>query len=396
MRTLLAGLALLVAAPLAAQKVEATPARPKLWANADTNDAQAYYDFGFAQLKGNPVLAADAFYWSGRLNPTRADAFYARRVALLLSNPDRLARYWRGERGTLRSDEIRRIDSLYLQALTLNPFFYEGLERRLQDAVIDHIAKEDARFSGASANEIEYVIQQYLQRAGPGEKAFRAYGEGRFQEALAQYAQAIKSSRVKYGYRMMRGRLFFQLNEVDSALTELNLALEDMRKRDAKDMVYVYQSKALLEQAVGMAHHRRGERDKAKEAFARALQEDLAYASAHVQLSYLALETADTAGAVAAMDLAVQLRPDDAGLRYRHGFLLMDAGRLDEAAEQLEKAVALNPEFALPRFARGRLAEKRGNTAGALSEYQAFLALASRQDARRSEVEQRVRALSSQ
>jgi Tfp pilus assembly protein PilF len=388
--------AVLVAGSIEAQKQQGEPRRPTLWANADTNESQSYYDFGQQQLRESPATAADAFYWAARINPTRADAFYARRVALLLSNPDRLARYWRGERSVIRSADIQRIDSLYLHALTLNPFFYEGLERRLQDEVIAVAAKRDAAVYGVSAGEVEYVIQRYLQTAGPGEKAFRAYSDGRFEEALSLYASAIKSERIKYPYRMMRGRLFFQLNNVDSALNELTLAVADMRKRDAKDLIYVYQSKALLEQAIGMAHHRRGERDKAKEAFGRALQEDLAYSSAHTQLAYLALETADTTTAIAEFDLAVQLRTDDAGLRYQYGFMLVETGRVTEGEEQLRTAVKLNPVYALPRYGLGRALEKQQKTAEAIVEYQAFLTLASRQDPRRSEAEQRIKALQSQ
>ena len=376
-----------------AQKVEATPKRPKLWANADTNEAQAYYDHGFAQLKDNPSLAADAFYWAYRLNPTRADAFYARRVALLLSNPDRLAKYWRGERNTLRSDDIKRIDSLYLQALTLNPFFYEGLERRLQDEVIAYAAKRDGAAYGVSSGEIEYAINRYLANADAGEKAFRAYADGRFDEALSLYASAAKSGRNKYYFRMMRGRLFFQLGNADSALTELTLAVEEMRKKDAKDLIYVYQSKALLEQAIGMAHYRRGELDKAREALGRALQEDLSYSSAHTQLGYLALEAKDTTTAIAEFDLAAQLRSDDAGLRYQYGYILLETGKLAEAEEQLRKAAELNPVYALPRYGLGRLHEKQGKNAEAAAQYQAFLSLASRQDPRRAEIEQRVRTL---
>ena len=379
-----------------AQKLDLSPGRPKLWANADTNDAQTYYDYGFQQLQQKPDVAAAAFYWASRLNPTRADAFYARRVALLLTNPDRLARYWRGDRGTLRSDDIKRIDSLYLQALTLNPFFYEGLERRLQDEVISHTARRDAAAYGVSAGEVEYVIQRYLQTAGVGEKAFRAYTDGRFEEALSLYADAIKAARIKYYYRMMRGRLFFQRGDPDSALTELTLAVDEMRKRDAKDMVYVYQSKALVEQAIGMVHSRLGNREKAKEAFARALQEDLAYSSAHVQMAYLSLETKDTASAVAAFDLAVQLRGDDAGLRYQYGYILLETGKPAEAEEQLKKAVELNPVYALPHFGLAKVAERQGKAADAAAHYKAFLALASRQEPRRGEAEQRIQAIGTQ
>ncbi len=375
------------------QKQVTEPARPAMYAGADTNDAQAYYDFGLAQLEKDPMLADAGFYWAARLNPTRADAFYARRVAQLLTNSERLARYWRGDRSTLRSDDIRRIDSLYLQALMLNPFFYEGLERRLQDAVIAHIARQESNAYGGTAGAVEYSIQRYLSQASYGEKAFRAYSDGRFSEALELYARAIKEPRTRYYNRMMRGRLFFQLDQPDSALNELTLAVEDMRKKDKKDLIYVYQSKALLEHAIGMAHERLGEREKAKEAYARALQEDLAYVGAHVRLAYLALNTRDSVAAVSEFALATQLRPDDAGLRYQYGFILLETGKLDEAEEHLRESRRLNPVYALPAFALGHVYERQGRKAEARSAYQAFLGLVSRQDPRRADATARIQAL---
>src|SRR5260370_9990844 len=95
------------ATPSAAQK---EPRRPKLPAGADTNNAFAYYDFALALLKEDPEKSADALYWAARINPTWADAFYARRVALLLSDKSRLLRYFNGDRRTIQSDEIKRID----------------------------------------------------------------------------------------------------------------------------------------------------------------------------------------------------------------------------------------------------------------------------------------------
>ena len=386
-------LALFVPAVAPAQKQEGEPKRPPLHAAADTNEAQVYYDFGHAKLRDNPKVAADAFYWATRLNPARADAFYARRVALLLTDDDRLARYWRADRSMLRSAEIKRIDSLYLQALTLNPFFYEGLERRLQDAVIAFHIKRDAAISGSSMNEMQYHIQNYLSRAGPGEKAFRAYTDGRFDDALREYAAAIKAARAKHYYRTMRGRLFFQIGEVDSALAELTLAVEEMRKKEDKDLVYVYQSKALLEQAIGMAHERRGDRNAARDAYGRALQEDLAYSPAHTQLAFLALDTKDTTTAVSEFDLAVQLRPDDSALRYQYGYVLAETERFAEAEEHLKKAMALNPVYALPHHALARLYERQRRAAEAAAAYKTFVSMASQRDPRRAEAMQRLAAL---
>ena len=391
MRSIVAWILVAIAAPVAlSQGKDDPPKRPALPATADTNDAQAYYDFGLAQLKPQPKIAADAFYWSTRLNPTRGEGFYARRVALLLTDKRRLVRYWNDDRGTLRSPEIRRIDSMYLHALTLNPFLYEKLDQLLYSAIVEEFVNQESIRTGAPMAEIQYAVDAWLVRAGPAMKAWQAYGDGRFDEALREWASAIKSARFKYGYRSMRGRLFFQLNEVDSSLTELKLAIEEMRKRDNKDLVYVYQSKALLEQSIGMVHIRRGEHNEAKEAFGRALQEDLAYSPAHVQLAFMALDRKDTTTAISEFDLAVQLRPDDAGLRYQYGYILVEAGKPVDAIAQLEKGIQLNPHFSAPHYALGRAYEKQGKQDEAKKAYSTFAAMAAKNDPRRSEVSQKL------
>lgn len=370
------------------------PNRPALPDGADTNNARVYYDFGLQSLERDPKLAASAFYWSGRLDPMSADVFYARRVALLLTDARRLVRYWNGDKSTLRNREIRAIDSLYFYSLTLNPFFYEKLERQLQDAVIREIVNRETAGRGGGG-ELEYMIDQWLAQAGWGEKAFRHYSAGRFEEALSAYGNAIKSSYRKHYYRHMRGRLFFQMGRADSALVELKLALEEMRKRDQKDLVYVYESKALLEQSVGLAYEQLGDNAAARESYARALQEDLGYSPAHVRLGYLALTEKDTATAVSEFDLAVQLRPNDAGLRHQYGFVLIEANKPLEAEAELKKAIALNPDYAGSHHALGLAYEKLGKPADAVAAYREFLARASKNDPRRPEAEQRIQTLAS-
>ena len=57
-----------------------SPVRPRLAAEADTNDWQAYFDYGVEQLQRVPGRADAAFYWAGRLDPWRSEPFYGRWV----------------------------------------------------------------------------------------------------------------------------------------------------------------------------------------------------------------------------------------------------------------------------------------------------------------------------
>lgn len=388
-------IALLAGAHVAnAQKPKDEPKRPRFPAGVDTNNAQVYYDFGLEQLERDPEKAADAFYWAMRINPTTADAYFARRCALLLSDKYRFQKYMDDDRRTLQSDEIKRIDSLYYYALTINPFLYRKLDVRLFHAFISNIAEEYARRDrDVSANEVQYVIEREIAHWPAGFRAWQAYGEGRFDDALRLYAAAIKDAKVKAWYRTDRGRLFFQLDHADSALSEISQALDELRKTDKKDLVYVYNSKALLEHSIGLIQQRLGNTAAAKEAFGRALQEDLSYFPAHVQLGYIALEAKDTTTALSEMDLAVQIRGDDPTLRYVYGYSLAVSGKYKDAEVQLRKAIELDPVFAAPYHVLGQVLDGQGKGSEALAQYQTFLARASQQDLRRKDAEDRVREL---
>jgi tetratricopeptide (TPR) repeat protein len=388
--------ALLLAAPSIVDAQGNDPRRPALTAEADTNDWMAYYDAGSRWLESNPKKAADAFHWASKLDPTRPEPFYGRRVALLIENPRRLVRYWRGDRSTVRSREIQRIDSLYLHALTLNPFFYQRLDRIILRKLITEIAEDLAPGSGMSSGELRILLDQSINSSDLALRAWAAYAEGDFDRAEQLYGQAMgetRNRRAKASLMTDRARLYFQRDKSERALADLTAALAELRRTDRKDLIYVYESKALAEQGLGMVQKRLGNTTAAREAFARSLQEDLSYFPAHVQMAMLALDSKDTVAALSEMDLAVQIKPDDAGLRYMYGFTLSEVGRHADSEEQLNRAIEMNEVYAAPRIALAKVLEAQGKPQDALTQYRSFLSLATRGDPRRREAQARVTAL---
>jgi tetratricopeptide (TPR) repeat protein len=377
--------------PIGAQ--DRIPKRPELSADADSNDFSEYQRLGLFSIQKDPEKAAAAYYWAARLNPVAANAYYGRRTALLLRNPRMLIRYYRGDKGVVNSREALAIDSLYLYALSLDPFLAPTLDHLLFESAVTEIYNKGSVGERASAFEIAHEIDMYLSQGPPEVRAARAYRDGRYDDALRDYALAIKESHHKAPLLAERGRLFYQVGRVDSALVEMTRALEEMRKQDKTDFVYLYESKALMEERIGMIHRAIGDDSAATEAFGRALEEDLSYFPAHVQLGFLALDKKDTTTAASEMDLAVQIRPDDAGLRYQYGFTLGALNRLTQAEEQLTKSIELDPIYAAPHFVLGQVAEAQGKLPIALREYQSFLALSPLNDPRRQEASQEVAIL---
>lgn len=388
-------LGLMLGAPITLD-AQAEPRRPALTAPADTNDWSAYYDAGSRWVEADPKKAADAFYWASKLDPTRPEPFYGRRVALLLQDPRRLVRYWRGDKGTVRSREIQRIDSLYLHALTLNPFFYHRLDRYILTTLISEMAEDLSLGSGLSAGELRILLDQSINSSTAALRAWVAYSEGDFDRAEGLYGEAVRQTsnrRAKASLMTDRARLYFQRDKADKALADLNTALAELRRSDRNDLIYVYESKALAEQGLGMVQKRLGNVAAAREAFGRSLQEDLSYFPAHVQMAMLALDAKDTVTALSEMDLAVQIKPDDAGLRYTYGFTLSEVGRRAEAQPQLERAIELSPVYAAPRHALAKVLDAEGKPQEALLHYRAFLSLAPRNDPRRADASRRITAL---
>lgn len=358
-------------------------------AQADTNDAHAYYDFAIDLLGRDDAKAVDALYWATRLEPTWADAYYARRIAMHLSDPRRLRRYWSGDRGTIESDDVRRIDSLYYRALTIDPFVSQRLDRRLFETAADEIAKE----TGGDPAQVRVVVEQEMNSWPAANRAWHAYIDGRSIDAVRLYADAIKADERSGSPHVDRARVFFSMKMPDSALAELTTAIANLHRRDPKDAAYVFRSEALAHHSVGVIQEKLGNVEAAREAYRHALASDPSYTPAHLQLAHLALDRKDTTGALAEMDLALQLRPDDAAIRYLYGLALAAAGKNELAETHLRRATQLNTVFAAPHFALASVLEAQHNTSDAAAEYRAFLARASRDDTRRSRAVARLEAL---
>lgn len=379
-----------------AGKPERVPARPPLGAGADTNDVFAYHQLGVSLLDKVPARAADAFYWAARLDPSWAEPLYARRLALLMSNPERFLRYLDGSAAVLRAPETRRIDSLYHRALLLNPFLPQRLDHRaLVYVLVETSAREYRLQTGggeADRSGLDYWIRTYLRSAGPAARARIAASEGRLSDALGHYAQALKRTKEPAGLYADRARLFFLLNQPDSAQAQMALAVSTLRE-DEKELVRFYDSKALFEHSLGMIHEQAGRREEARAAYARALQEDLAYYPAHLRLGALAAAQGDTATALAEVQLAAQVRADDAAVRTACGQVLLDARRAAEAEPHLREAIRLEPFFAEPYVLLGRALEAQGRKADAEQVYREYVARASRQAPKLAWAKQRLSAL---
>ena len=393
MRRTLPALALVLlpalAPAFAAAQATPVPKRPKLEAaSLDSNDARVYYQLGLTKLRKFPEEAADAFWWAARLDPSWADPLYARRVAVLMSEPTLLDGLMEEKDRIVASPEMRRLDSLQLRALSLNPFLHGKLDYEL---FLRYFANTE---SGADRVAVESAMEDWLKgRAGPGFRAWVALSQGRFPDAVKNYQAALDRARDRAAVHAGLAEAYFLMGDRPRALEQLSSAVGELRQKDEKRIVHVYESKAIYEHAAGLVHELNNAPDSAKAAYGRALQEDLAYWPAHRQLGQLLLATGDTAGAIAELDQAVQLKGDDAALRYSYGFVLTAANKLEEAVEQFRKATEIDPDYPAPYVLLGRIYDAAGYAPQAREYNTAFLAHAPKRDSQVPRVTQRLQAL---
>ncbi len=392
--TLILALAATLAAPLHAQRAGDVPRRPRLTAAADTNDARAYYRFGQDNLERRPDDAAAAFYWASQIDPGWADPLYGRHVALLMSNPRRLILYQAGDRRTRLSPEALRIDSLYFRALRLDPFVQRPFERELvrmwvMTALTQYNPNADLSLAA-------FYTENILQDLPPLLRGRVLAGEGRLPQALRAYDEALNEGRARRSetrrhIRHERGRMFALAGNDSAALAELQLAIDAGVEEEREELVRFYDSKATLEYSRGRVLERTGDLAAAREAYGRALVEDLSYHPAHMRMAALALAEADTATAVQELALAAEAGADDAVARLSYAVILTTQRRLDEAEAQLLAAIEVAPHFADPWYVLGLVRDWRSSDR-ALEAYRGFLHRARRDDPRRQAVEQVVGA----
>jgi tetratricopeptide (TPR) repeat protein len=370
---------LLVAAVSEAQKKPKEPKRPKMEAGRDTNSAGAYYYWGLGQLQHNPRAAEDAFYWASRLNPSWADPLYAQRIAFHMSNLERYWKYRIGTKYVLKSAEVKRADSLYYRAMLRDPFFFRRHDKTLIDRLIEELTGQYGGFISGD----------------PEMRAWFAYSQTRFPEAVDFYAKAIAKRPKDYELHAERAQAFFHMGRFDSTVAEMNLAIEGYRKEEEKDLVILYQSKAMYEYSIANAYIQAEKLQEAREALGRALTEDLSFYIAHQRMAALSLVAGDTATALSEYELAVQLNNDDAALRAEYGTVLVRLGKNAEAEPHLLRAIEMEPWYARPYAVLATAYEGLGKNAEAVAQYTKFLERSARNDEARPAVGERLAALAS-
>jgi tetratricopeptide (TPR) repeat protein len=346
-------LMLSIAVSARAQGAHGAPPRPKLKSAADSNEWTEYYSAGLKKLKWNPEEAAAYFHWSGLLQPADPNPLYAEWIARWMMNKDRLAEYLQRSEFLLRDPKTQQVDTLFYEALLRNPFFLQSLERLWYRGV---------EFS----------------RDDPYTRGWTEYTEGHSDRAVREFARAMEVEPKAWYIHGDRARAFFMLHQYDSTVAELMAVREFHHRNEKKHITYLYESSEILEYEIGIALQTAGRYEQAKEAFGRALAENLAFAPAHAALGKLAFFDADTTHALTEYDQAVQLNPSDPVVELDYAKVLTQSNHYDDAVVHYRKAIELDPYYSVPYLYLAGVLEAQGKSVPAIDAFTQFIARAPR------------------
>ena len=346
--------------------------RPRLPTGVDPYDWEAYFDWGTNHIAKDLTAADEAIVWSSRLRPDRAEPLYARWITFWAKDIRQFEKYLNDDEKTLHDPRVAEAEGLRERALRRNPFVHQGMVVYLYQKLPGYIADN------------------------PVTRAWFALGQGDLPRAADLFATVISRDPKRYGYlRFIRASAFVNSGKPDSAAAEISALLAQLRAEDARTLGNGYQSKELLEYAMGLLELRRNRTKAAHDAFGRAVVENAAFSPAHAMLGELALNAHDSATALLEFGLAAEVDSSDVESIIGFGRALQFAKRPREAAAQFRRAIALEPLYAAPYQLLGSALELAGDRIGAVAAYDAFLNHIEQSDYRRSDIQHKIDVLKS-
>ncbi len=398
-RRLATRLAALVAAfvsvSVAVADAQRAPRRPRLAADADTNDARSYFMYGLERLERTPGAAVPAFYWAARLEPMSPTAWWALYMAQALGDPQRLVRVVQRDPLALRNAEVVALDSLRLRADMRDPFFHREWEATKLIAYARNAARREEWFGNSEdvgTTGIVRATERYFEESDLYSRGLLFYGQSDVRNAVLYWALAQRNREADW-IMAERGRAFMELRQADSARAMYSRALDLARRSYDPAAHHLYESPAAWGYALGRLLEDRRDAAGARAAYEAVLERDPAYYPANLRLVDLLLQARDTATAVFRLSLALESGAAEYHAQVTGAALFSRLGRRDSTVAHLRRATELEPWASGGWLLYARAADAAADTATAIQAFERFLALAPRDDLGRGTVTPRLTEL---
>lgn len=386
----------LLPALAAAAASQSPPRRPRLAAEADTNDARAYFQLGIERVERNPSQGADAFYWASRLDPSSPQTLYALAIARLLRDPGLLVRYRERDRRTLASPAARALDSLRFRAEMQDPFFHRGMDQIMLYAYARNAVRREEWFGRSEdfgRSGLVQFIERFFEETDPYGRGQLYYSDHQLSQALQYWALALRSQRGQAWLIADRARAWAELGRLDSARVALDTAIHIAGRPGADLTGHVFESRAAWLYALGRIHEDRRDTAAASAAYHAAVEQDAAYYPAWFRLGALAILARDPPTAIQYLSRATS-RPDVQFFALAAvATLYSQLGRGDSTVALLQRATQAEPWASAGWLMYAQALDAIRDSAQALPAYERYLALAPRHDAGAAAATRRVQQL---
>lgn len=403
--------AIIALATTVAEAQRAPPRRPRLAEGADTNDAALYFQLANERLERNPEQAAAAFYWAARLDPMSPLTLYGQYAATLILDPAKLNKYIQREPRFMTSREARGLDSLRFKAEMIDPFYHRWLDGNIlvtyaltasrvqgdpfasggQAMSSVQGSRNDASASGRARNEVNTSstinrAEQYFEETDPYSRAGLYYGLNDLRDAIQYYSIALRTRNIDWIWAD-RARAFYELHNLDSAITNLQRALGAPRRTGVMDSDpdrHVYEDRGAWLYALGRVYEDKRDTAHARDAYERSFSENEQYYPSLIRLAALAVIQRDTAMAVGALRRVVEGPLTQYSALAISATILSQLGKHDIAAASMRRATQLEPYASAGYMMLGKALQATNDTPGAIAAYEKFLVLAPQDDAMRA------------
>jgi len=182
-------------------------------------------------------------------------------------------------------------------------------------------------------------------------------GQGKNDEAIAEFQQAVRSSEDLKIARINIARALFKKRDYQGATAALEEFLKTQpRSKEAENLL----GNVAMEQK---------QYDVAEAHFRKALQYEPKFTDARNSLGILFNKLGRPDDAMAAFREVIATDPEYAEAHNNIGIILKDRGKVDEAIASFRRAIAADPEFPGSYSNLALVLEQRGNLKGAEEQY---------------------------
>lgn len=218
--------------------------------------------------------------------------------------------------------------------------------------------------------EIIYVFQR-AATAGDQvhlEEAGFLLEQGNWQQALAEYEEALRLNPLLLTAYHKRALIFLAVGDLDHCLAECNRGLS------------VNQANAQLLFLRGQVHQGKGETEAALSDYTQAVQADVSFVPAYEARAAVYLERNELTQARNDCDRAIKLKPQSNVAYNLRGLINHQQGRYQAAISDFSQAIRLNPNDPVPYYNRAFAYAKNNQPGYARSDFEKVTTLSQDQD----------------